>query len=676
MTTTTDLDIQARKKAKIADANGAGAGGDSSATILTVSPHFPPSSAKASAVDNFTTTTDDTAIAADGVDDDAYDAMDIDTIQVKNKGKGKAKDTSGDSNDVDDESDSGWLNAAEKMLNEARASDIAALDSSTISTSASPVPDIGPAAPVATMTPAQRFGNFRLRRIIRENHNTDVNLVSFCVDRRLQQRLLFERSSGISTSAVGSSSGGSGSGGGGHRRTGSSGVRLGMSFDGRYYGSDGQKKNLSGNAQTGGSAPPERPVWDTSNLVATAGAGQVTVYDNGHCGDHLDIVSQFHLQPSGNEKIVATAIAWLTGSNSGNEDVMLIVGTSTGSLALLSLAWSRQIGRAESTAEMDNSETDPEDILIINKDHYHEKEIIHIEPHPTDPNVFATSSIDGTIRLWSIIHHNNGLETDIFVDIVCYAIIPDAKSSIIRFSPDGNSIIVGGLKTELAEYTTVRSSSELLSTPVEVLLSNPAMKRIETAKRTIAIPDSKAGGGGLGALMDSSPNPWINGLQLIDAVTVFATTSNGRGHIISLLDGTIIRSFKVPRTSESSGTAAAVDGRDDSQQRQNRIQYGAINSLYRSKRGYPSHFHMSSDGEFAVFGIATGAIVVVSLHSGKSIVELRHRRSNRPLHSCAMSANGESIIAGGEGGYLWRYDFTDDKTLESWANWHITLSAP
>ncbi|KAJ3200510.1 hypothetical protein HK099_002626, partial [Clydaea vesicula] len=73
---------------------------------------------------------------------------------------------------------------------------------------------------------------------------------------------------------------------------------------------------------------------DVSNLVATIGSNQLNVYDNEHCGDHLDIMSNFQLKPEETLK----AMCWINIE----EDCLMAVSSSN-IIRLLSLARSMEV---------------------------------------------------------------------------------------------------------------------------------------------------------------------------------------------------------------------------------------------------------------------------------------------------------------------------------------------
>ncbi|KAF9898302.1 hypothetical protein BX616_004221, partial [Lobosporangium transversale] len=93
------------------------------------------------------------------------------------------------------------------------------------------------------------FKNLRLRRIVKENHSSEINQLAFCQNHR-------------------------------YNRT--------------PYGIDRVRVLERRGAIL-------KDPTDNSNVLATTGGPQANIYDNEHCGDHLDIMSHFLLDPTGEE---------------------------------------------------------------------------------------------------------------------------------------------------------------------------------------------------------------------------------------------------------------------------------------------------------------------------------------------------------------------------------------
>ncbi|KAI7858713.1 WD40-repeat-containing domain protein [Circinella umbellata] len=206
----------------------------------------------------------------------------------------------------------------------------------------------------------------RLRRIIKENHGSDVNQLGFFFNNKN-----FSAPVGIDV-----------------RKT----------FDKR------------GSVQ--------REQTDTSNVLATVGGCQLNVYDNEHCGDHLDIMSNFDLSllQDKQEDPVRRELhtfCWLYREN----DAWLALAGTDGLIHIVSLANSREIN-----------------IL-----HGHTKTIHDLQTHPSSDNYILSTSKDGTVRLWD-------------VDAKRCLVIFEADATVTCFDQTGEKFISGNSRGELREW--------------------------------------------------------------------------------------------------------------------------------------------------------------------------------------------------------------------------------
>ncbi|RKP24097.1 hypothetical protein SYNPS1DRAFT_23808, partial [Syncephalis pseudoplumigaleata] len=82
------------------------------------------------------------------------------------------------------------------------------------------------------------------------------------------------------------------------------------------------------------------------NLVATVGASQASVYDNEHCGNHLDIVTNYEAPVDGStgEAPMLTCCAWIH-VHPESDDAWLAVGGQDGVVRLLSITRSAEFRR-------------------------------------------------------------------------------------------------------------------------------------------------------------------------------------------------------------------------------------------------------------------------------------------------------------------------------------------
>ncbi|KAG2186323.1 hypothetical protein INT43_002761 [Umbelopsis isabellina] len=209
------------------------------------------------------------------------------------------------------------------------------------------------------------FSNMRLRRIVKENHGSDINQLAFFFNNKN-----FSAPYGIDQSKT---------------------------FDKR--------------------GAVQRDQSDTSNVLVTVGGAQINVYDNEHCGDHLDIMSHFNLAIESEEgsppnKLLHSA-CWLHRP----EDALIAVGGADMKIHILSLANSQELA-------------------ILSG---HSKTITDIQAYPQDDTHILSTSKDGTVRLWDVTTEK------------CLAIY-DADATVSIFHPSGETFITAGPKGDFREW--------------------------------------------------------------------------------------------------------------------------------------------------------------------------------------------------------------------------------
>ncbi|CAH1760900.1 8218_t:CDS:2 [Entrophospora sp. SA101] len=174
----------------------------------------------------------------------------------------------------------------------------------------------------------QMFYNFRLRRIVKENHGKNINQISLFFNLNNYE------------------------------------APIGPEYIKKY--------NKLGYVI--------RDVKDTSNILATVADIQASIYDNEHCGDHLDIMSNFvageHIDLETNELLTC---CWLHRK----DDAILAVAGTLGKIYLISLAFS----------------------LTFKTLNGHTGTITDLRKYPNDDQHLMSASRDNTVRIW---HVDNG----------------------------------------------------------------------------------------------------------------------------------------------------------------------------------------------------------------------------------------------------------------------------
>ncbi|KAI1302823.1 hypothetical protein EDD11_005493 [Mortierella claussenii] len=199
------------------------------------------------------------------------------------------------------------------------------------------------------------FKNLRLRRIVKENHSNEINQLAFCLNQR-------------------------------HNNT---------PF-GLHHVKVIEKRGAI-----------RKDPMDNSNILGTTGGPQANVYDNEHCGDHLDIMSHFLLDPVGEE-----------GEEELPDAIFATAGTDK-TIHILSLARSKELVRLTG----------------------HKHTITDIQAHPIRDEYLLSASKDSTVRMWNILTGK------------CLFIF-EYKASVVCFDPrtQGTSFLTGSYSGEIREW--------------------------------------------------------------------------------------------------------------------------------------------------------------------------------------------------------------------------------
>ncbi|RUS19099.1 WD40-repeat-containing domain protein, partial [Endogone sp. FLAS-F59071] len=451
------------------------------------------------------------------------------------------------------------------------------------------------------------FANMRLRRILKENHGRDVNQLAF------------------------------------HFNIAHYHAPVGINHIKRF--------DKRGSVQ--------RDENDTSNVLATVGGAQANIYDNEHCGDHLDVMSHFNLdtEESLSSKKEMNTLCWLHR----DDDALLAIAGCDAQIHILSLAHSRELIRLEG----------------------HTKAITDLHPLPRDDDHLLSASRDGTVRLWSVESRR------------CLAVF-DADATVLCPHPSGASFLTGGAKGEIRRWPLPEDLAALL-----VELREPTRY---DKKRSVVMKkfhgENQIGGwhldfsllykvysklfhefryytsklkGVIATVIVIHPrlrlHPSLFFISCADCIRyangqVLSKSINGRVEYwdpVTMEVGDVIRSFRV-KTAEN---FCRFDVR---------FVLGLSCFSFTFILAIPSlitHlcYRRSLDESFFCVGTSGGAVHVYSLHTGRPVAELQHRRSTKAVRCCVFSRDCRTIIAAGEDSVLWRYDYVDDATLQEWAGW-------
>ncbi|CAB4374778.1 unnamed protein product [Rhizophagus irregularis] len=362
------------------------------------------------------------------------------------------------------------------------------------------------------------FRNFRLRRIVKENHGHDINQLAFFFN---------------------------------------------LNHYSAPVGAQYKKKfNKLGHV--------ERNVKDTSNILASVGDIQANIYDNEHCGDHLDIMSNFVVGDNINlESSELMTCCWLHRDG----DALLALGGKSRVIYIVSIAQSSTLRTLWG----------------------HTDSVTDIQKYPKDDLHILSASKDSTVRLW---HVNSGQCLYIF----------QTKASVTCWHPSGESFLIGSYNGEIRIWQT----PDLITPPTEPL--NISENDVETRSR-------KCNSSQIDCIRFANRN-------------VISKSLSGKIEYWNYDNLEVIKTFSIKNNSPSR-----------------------------------SRFDVSLDEKFFCVGTSNGSVNIYNILNGRLISELSHRRSTKAVRCCVFSRDCKQVIAAGEDGYIWRYDYISDETLAEWAKW-------
>lgn len=182
---------------------------------------------------------------------------------------------------------------------------------------------------------------------------------------------------------------------------------------------------------------------DCSNLFATVGGDQATIYDDEHMGDHISIAVHFSNQKTeyvnGGDLHVCCWINSANWSSHSHGDACLAVSGADPAISIISVVESR----------------------VIKLLRGHTKEVIDISSIPSSPNLLVSLSKDGNIRLWDV--PSETCISSINTDATCIALSSDVTSIItgtsrgrlymydLEIKKEGTVSIVESSKSELQQ---------------------------------------------------------------------------------------------------------------------------------------------------------------------------------------------------------------------------------
>ncbi|KAI8084345.1 WD40-repeat-containing domain protein, partial [Gilbertella persicaria] len=176
----------------------------------------------------------------------------------------------------------------------------------------------------------------------------------------------------------------------------------------------------------------QRDSADTSNVLGTVGGCELSVYDNEHCGDHLDIMSNFDITPEDESLVHKHQLETFCWSYRDG-DVLLATAGGDGLVHIISLANSEEIMALQG----------------------HKKTIYDLQSHPHNDNMILSTSKDGTMRLWDI-HSGQCL------------VVFEADATVACFDYSGTKLISGGSRGDLRLWNIPSSMNMMDDEPIVV----------------------------------------------------------------------------------------------------------------------------------------------------------------------------------------------------------------
>ena len=193
-------------------------------------------------------------------------------------------------------------------------------------------------------------------------------------------------------------------------------------------------------------------LFNDSNLFITISKTQVSVYDNNHMGDHLQLLSQFHLelnQGNSNDWFF-TSGCWILRRH----DLLVAVGATDGSIRVLSVVQSKELNILKPESQ---------------------KSILQLEPHKSLDSVFLSLSEDGVMRIWRDLKY-------CVVALRLSGLAPTTLTAIhptfsLLFAVVGNGTIA---EINLRDYEQAIATIPPPNTPITELIDAPQYKSMHT----------------------------------------------------------------------------------------------------------------------------------------------------------------------------------------------------
>lgn len=341
------------------------------------------------------------------------------------------------------------------------------------------------------------------------------------------------------------------------------------------------------------------------HMLATAGGGIVSVYDNNHCGGFLDLSCVFQNEKTEYQKGgLVTQLAWVVASKfsdasseedvkSENEALLAFAGTE-GEIGVLSIGQTRVIA------------------LL----HGHTAQVTGLAAHPSYPGILASCSSDKTVRIWNCLVDDDQDEDVEMEDasnsnssksLVLTLPETSTQPSSVAWSPDGKSIIFGEQSGAVSLCTLMNDGYETASE--FRCMSNPKPKMIRKGNST------------------GHKKHAVDCIEFLDQEKIMVHDLQGKIYTIGL-------------NGESRGTVLTVPKGE-----------GAASA------NAPTRFGISECRGYLCCGNGAGEVFIFDLEQGTRVNKLSMPRIKGAVTAAAFAKGCKNLALSTDDSILWRWDY-------------------
>lgn len=338
------------------------------------------------------------------------------------------------------------------------------------------------------------------------------------------------------------------------------------------------------------------PKESNRHMLATSGANMVSIYDNNHCGGHLDL--SCFLQNVETEYAkggAVTSIAWLQQPNTWENEALLAFAGVEGEVSVMSVANCRVVGLFQG----------------------HSGRVVDIAAHPTLPGVVLSAGADGTVRMWNGMQEHDYATKEQESRPKCLAVFnigPGAPTSV-ACHPHGESFVVGYENGRVAFFDAnmIECWTNATIKPESESSASASILPRDVQSRDLILAGKSC----------------IDCLEFVEELRVAALDADGQLYIINSHSGEITQ-MSLPESSAAAGVSRP---------------------LHRRTR-----FGISNCRNFICCGNDWGEVYVFDLTAAKNIHMIGMPRIRSPVTSCHFIRDCSSIAISTADSIIWRWD--------------------